>query len=108
MEQFDSSVEESSKVSQQLQRNDEQQCPSSSCAAELTEASSNTNYYTWNVKLYLLTVIVCLCIQNGFTALYMAAQENHVDVVRCLLMNAANQTLATEVLTVLCKILSSR
>ena len=37
MEQFDSSVEESSKVSEQQQRNDEQQCPS--CAAELTEAS---------------------------------------------------------------------
>jgi len=37
MEQFDSSVEESSKVSEQQQRNDEQQCPS--CAAEPTEAS---------------------------------------------------------------------
>jgi len=33
MEQFDSSVEESSKVTEQQQRNDEQQCPS--CAAEL-------------------------------------------------------------------------
>jgi len=30
-------VEESSKVSEQQQKNDEQQCPS--CAAELTEAS---------------------------------------------------------------------
>jgi len=37
MQQFDSSVEESSKVWEQQQRNDEQQCPS--CAAELTEAS---------------------------------------------------------------------
>jgi len=37
MEQFDSSVEESSKVSEQQQRNDEQQCPS--CAAKLTEDS---------------------------------------------------------------------
>jgi len=37
MEQFDSSVEESSKVSDQQLRNDEQQCPN--CAAELTEAS---------------------------------------------------------------------
>jgi len=36
MEQFDSSVEDSSKVSEQQQRNDEQQCQS--CAAELTEA----------------------------------------------------------------------
>jgi len=39
MEQFDSSVAESSKVSEQQQRNDEQQCPS--CAAELTET------YVW-------------------------------------------------------------
>jgi len=37
MEQFDSSVEESSKVSKQQLRNDEQQCPS--WAEELTEAS---------------------------------------------------------------------
>jgi len=37
MEQFDSSVEESSKVLEQQQRNDEQQCPN--CAAELTETS---------------------------------------------------------------------
>jgi len=40
MEQFDSSVEESSKVSEQQQRNDEQQCPS--CVAELTVASELT------------------------------------------------------------------
>jgi len=31
----------------------------------------------------------------------MAAQENHVDVVRCLLLNSANQTLATEALAYL-------
>jgi len=31
----------------------------------------------------------------------MAAQENHVDVVRCLLLNSANQTLATEVIIIL-------
>jgi len=37
MEQFDSSVEESSKVSEQQQRNDEQQCRN--CAAELAETS---------------------------------------------------------------------
>ena len=35
MEQFDSSVEESSKVSEQQQIYDEQQCPN--CAAELTK-----------------------------------------------------------------------
>ena len=37
MEQFDSSEEASSRVLEQQQRKDEQQCPS--CAAELTEAS---------------------------------------------------------------------
>jgi len=37
MERFDNSVEDSSKVSEQQLRNDEQQCPN--CAAELTEAS---------------------------------------------------------------------
>lgn len=35
--------------------------------------------------------------QNGFTPLYMAAQENHDQVVKQLLSNGANQSLATEV-----------
>ena len=34
--------------------------------------------------------------QNGFTPLYMAAQENHDEVVRFLLASGANQSLATE------------
>lgn len=37
--------------------------------------------------------------QNGFTPLYMAAQENHDNVVKFLLANGANQSLATEVKT---------
>jgi ankyrin len=40
--------------------------------------------------------------QNGFTPLYMAAQENHDNVVRFLLANGANQSLATEVSSILC------
>ena len=35
--------------------------------------------------------------QNGFTPLYMAAQENHANVVKFLLSNGASQSLATEV-----------
>ncbi|EPQ10015.1 Ankyrin-2 [Myotis brandtii] len=34
--------------------------------------------------------------QNGFTPLYMAAQENHIEVVKYLLENGANQSTATE------------
>ena len=34
--------------------------------------------------------------QNGFTPLYMAAQEDHDGVVRQLLASGANQSLATE------------
>lgn len=34
--------------------------------------------------------------QNGFSPLYMAAQENHDSVVKLLLSNGANQSLATE------------
>ena len=48
MEQFDSSEEESSRVLEQQQRNDEQQCPS--CAAELTETS------VWTYDTYRLLV----------------------------------------------------
>lgn len=37
---------------------------------------------------------------NGFTPLYMAAQENHEAVVRYLLSHGANQALATEVVII--------
>lgn len=46
-------------------------------------------------------VRVCLCVflrQKGFTPLYMAAQENHLEVVKFLLENGANQSIPTEVL----------
>lgn len=42
--------------------------------------------------------------QNGFTPLYMAAQENHDNVVKLLLANGANQSLATEVSTGIAKL----
>lgn len=42
-------------------------------------------------------VFVCISLQNGFTPLYMAAQENHLEVVRYLLENEGNQSIATEV-----------
>lgn len=42
------------------------------------------------------SVDACL-FQNGFTPLYMAAQEGHVDVVRTLLSKGANQQCTTEV-----------
>lgn len=38
-----------------------------------------------------------LPLQNGFTPLYMAAQENHLEVVRYMLENDGNQSIATEV-----------
>lgn len=40
---------------------------------------------------------VFLPLQNGFTPLYMAAQENHLEVVRYLLESDGNQSIATEV-----------
>ncbi len=42
-------------------------------------------------------VYICLQ-QKGFTPLYMAAQENHLEVVKFLLDNGANQTIPTEVI----------
>lgn len=42
---------------------------------------------------------------NGFTPLYMAAQENHDTVVKFLLSKGANQTLATEVCQPLARII---
>ena len=37
------------------------------------------------------------CQQDGFTPMYVAAQENHIDVVRYLLVIGADQTLAAKV-----------
>lgn len=46
----------------------------------------------------LICSLVSFCIlQKGFSPLYMAAQENHLEVVKYLLEHGANQSLPTEV-----------
>lgn len=47
--------------------------------------------------MHIVSSGVC-CAQNGFTPLYMASQENHLEVVRFLLEHSASQSMATEVL----------
>lgn len=47
--------------------------------------------------MQLARQVLILCLQKGFTPLYMAAQENHLEVVKFLLENGANQNVATEV-----------
>uniref|UniRef100_A0A672JIV8 Ankyrin 3a n=1 Tax=Salarias fasciatus TaxID=181472 RepID=A0A672JIV8_SALFA len=52
---------------------------------------------TFFVRTRLFKVCFGPCrAQNGFTPLYMAAQENHLEVVRFLLENSASQSMATE------------
>jgi len=46
-------------------------------------------------------------LQNGFTPLYMAAQENHLDVVKFLLDNGSSQSIATEVSKTFCSYIDS-
>ena len=60
----------------------------------------NTSSHT--VSLYtavLDEVTVCLCPQNGATALHLAAQEGKVDVVRLLTEAQAQVNIQTEVHT---------
>ena len=61
----------------------------------------NTSSYT--VLLYIAVLgelTVCLCIQNGWTALHLAAQEGKVDVVRLLTEAQAHINIQTEVNTI--------
>lgn len=63
----------------------------------------NKNFYkmhqhaTQATSIWCGFVFACISLQNGFTPLYMAAQENHLEVVRYLLENEGNQSIATEV-----------
>ena len=59
----------------------------------------NTLYNTssYAVLLYIDELTVCLCTQDGFTALHMAAQEGKVDVVRLLTEAQAQINIQTEV-----------
>ena len=56
------------------------------------------------VVMYVLMCVLCVPVpatqypeQKGFTPLYMASQENHLEVVKFLLENGANQSIPTEV-----------
>ena len=42
--------------------------------------------------MHFVLFIVCLCSQNGVTALHLAAEEGRVDVVRLLTEAQAQQT----------------
>ena len=60
---------------------------------------SGVDFFACNTPKYtaFTYMIHYFVLQNGFTPLYMAAQEGHVDVVRTLLSRGANQQVTTEV-----------
>lgn len=47
--------------------------------------------------LSTVTTVRCIVEQQGFTPLYMAAQENHADLCRVLLANGAKSNVTTDV-----------
>lgn len=46
---------------------------------------------------FICSLLLFCVLQKGFSPLYMAAQENHLEVVKYLLEHGANQSLPTEV-----------
>ena len=61
----------------------------------LHDTLHNTSPYT--VHAVLDDVIVCVCPQDGWTALHLAAHEGKVDVVRLLTESNAEVNMQTEV-----------
>uniref|UniRef100_A0A8C6LN22 Ankyrin 1 n=1 Tax=Nothobranchius furzeri TaxID=105023 RepID=A0A8C6LN22_NOTFU len=61
--------------------------------AELARYGANVNAQS-HIFAFMCGVFVPQ--QKGFSPLYMAAQENHLEVVKFLLENGANQSLPTE------------
>ena len=52
------------------------------------------------------TIFVCVCLQDGFTALHLAAQEGNVDVVRLLTEAKAHVNTKAKVYTYICNVMS--
>uniref|UniRef100_A0A8C7ZXR1 Ankyrin 1, erythrocytic b n=1 Tax=Oryzias sinensis TaxID=183150 RepID=A0A8C7ZXR1_9TELE len=61
--------------------------------AELVNYGANVNAQSHVTAMHS---VIIMPKQKGFSPLYMAAQENHLEVVKFLLENGANQSLPTE------------
>ena len=57
----------------------------------------NTSSYTVSLYIAIGELTVCLCPQDGCTALHMAAAKGKVDVVRLLTEAQAQVNIQTEV-----------
>ena len=51
------------------------------------------------LEIKYIATLTCLCPQDGWTALHLAAQEGKVDVVRLLIDTEAQVNIQTEVHT---------
>ena len=62
-----------------------------------TGRKHTTHNTSYSVSLYIGELTVCLCSQDGWTALHLAAQEGKVDVVRLLTEAQAQVNIQSEV-----------